>query len=161
MFYIYICVFHRNLLDKEEITKLKNALEHDEGIMKHSYGRDDGEGGRTKVCLWHQPGDDITGIIGRSEKMAGTFEQVSKRSEATVCPVLGKPISDTGSANKYFFKFIYPFKFELLRMKTICIYNSVAGRRTVPLSFEGDSEGSENWWRSHLAPRLWVLCLIF
>ena len=48
--------------------------------MKHSYGRDDGEGGRTKVCLWHKPGDDITGIIGRSEKMAGTFEQVSKRS---------------------------------------------------------------------------------
>ena len=58
------------------MTKLKNALEHDEGIMKHSYGRDDGEGGRTKVCLWNQPGDDITGIIARSEKMAGTFEQV-------------------------------------------------------------------------------------
>ena len=44
--------------------------------MEHSYGRDDGEGGMVKVCLWNQPGDDITGIIARSEKMAGTFEQV-------------------------------------------------------------------------------------
>ena len=44
--------------------------------MEHSYGRDDGEGGTVKVCLWNQPGDDVTGIIARSEKMAGTFEQV-------------------------------------------------------------------------------------
>ena len=44
--------------------------------MEHSYGRDDGEGGTVKVCLWNQPGDDITGIIARSEKMAGTFVQV-------------------------------------------------------------------------------------
>ena len=63
-------------MDKEEITQLRNVLEHDEGIKKHSYGRDDGEGGRTKVCLWNQPGDDTTGIIARAEKMAGTFEKV-------------------------------------------------------------------------------------
>ena len=44
--------------------------------MEHSYGRDDGEGGMVKVCLWNQPGNDINGIIARSEKMAGTFEQV-------------------------------------------------------------------------------------
>ena len=69
---------NRSLLKKDELSKLKEALEHDKGIMEHSYGRDDGEGGMVKVCLWNQPGDDITGIIARSEKMAGTFEQVIK-----------------------------------------------------------------------------------
>ena len=44
--------------------------------MSKNYGRNDGEGGRTKVVLWNQPGNDITGIIARSNKMAGTFEQV-------------------------------------------------------------------------------------
>ena len=59
------------------MAKLQAALENDEGIMKYSYGRADGEGGRTKVCLWNQPGNDITGVIARSNKMAGTFEKAS------------------------------------------------------------------------------------
>ncbi len=58
------------------MSKLQKALESDAGIMKYSYGRDDGEGRKTKVCLWNQPGNDITGIIARSQKMAGTFEKV-------------------------------------------------------------------------------------
>lgn len=68
--------FARNLLDSEEVTKLLTALEHDEGVMKYNYGRDDGAGMRTKTVLWNQPGNDITGIIARSEKVAGTFEKV-------------------------------------------------------------------------------------
>ena len=55
--------------------------------MEHSYGRDDGEGGTVKVCLWNQPGDDITGIIARSEKMAGTFEQVINQLSWGVWPL--------------------------------------------------------------------------
>ena len=74
--FILTTAFHRSFLDEVELTKLKTALETDEGIMKYSYRRDDGEGGKTKVCLWNQPGDDITGLIARSEKMAGTFEKV-------------------------------------------------------------------------------------
>ncbi|XP_013396827.1 uncharacterized protein LOC106163711 [Lingula anatina] len=65
-----------NLLDGEELATLKSALEQDQGLANHNYGRDDGEGRQTKTTLWNYPGDDITGIIGRSEKVAGTMEKL-------------------------------------------------------------------------------------
>ena len=34
----------RRLLDKEEMTKLRTALQSDEGILKHHYSVDDGTG---------------------------------------------------------------------------------------------------------------------
>ena len=35
-----------------------------------------GEGRRIRLALWDDPADDITGVIARSEKVAGTFEKV-------------------------------------------------------------------------------------
>ena len=67
---------YRGLLDNEEVQMLMSALEHDEGVMKKTYGRDDGSGMRAKVVLWNQPGNDITGVMAKAEKMAGTFEKV-------------------------------------------------------------------------------------
>ena len=66
------------LLSKGELGVLKAALEKDDGIMSNYYRRSDGEGGRTKVALWNQPGQDITGVIARSEKVAGIFEEVKQ-----------------------------------------------------------------------------------
>ncbi|XP_013391482.1 uncharacterized protein LOC106159669 [Lingula anatina] len=66
----------RKLLDSEEVTKLRNALENDQGLKENNYARDDGEGRRTKVTLWNHPGNDVTGIISRSEKVAGTMEEL-------------------------------------------------------------------------------------
>ena len=67
----------RSLLSSDELSKLKEALERDDGIMQHSYGRDDGHGRNIRMCLWYRPGNDITGMVGRCEKVAGTMEQVS------------------------------------------------------------------------------------
>ena len=69
-------MYYRGLLDEEEVDKLKTALESDDGIISHRYGRNDGAGRKSKVALWNQPGNDITGVIARAEKMAGTFEKV-------------------------------------------------------------------------------------
>ncbi|XP_023933360.1 uncharacterized protein LOC106152359 [Lingula anatina] len=66
----------QNLLDHKEVGKLREAFEQDEGIKSFSYGRDDGEGRRTNTTLWHRPGDDITGLVARSEKVAGTMEKL-------------------------------------------------------------------------------------
>ncbi len=66
----------RGLLDNDELGNLTGALEQDEGVMSMKYGRSDGEGRKAKVVLWNQPGNDITGILARSDKMAGTFEKV-------------------------------------------------------------------------------------
>ncbi|CAH1778742.1 unnamed protein product [Owenia fusiformis] len=69
-------IFLRNLLSQEEVQKLKGALESEDGVMKHVYGRDDGAGRKTKSVLWNQPGSDITGVASRTEKIAGTMEQL-------------------------------------------------------------------------------------
>ncbi|KAI8482982.1 hypothetical protein Bbelb_392820 [Branchiostoma belcheri] len=65
-----------SLLDQEEIKLLKDALESDEGLMRHAFCRDDGEGGKSRLVLWNQPGNDITGVMARCEKVAGTMEKL-------------------------------------------------------------------------------------
>jgi len=70
----YIIV--RGLLDDKETSMLKAAVESDSGLQSSSYGRDDGDGRRTRLALWDDPADDITGVIARSEKIAGTFEKL-------------------------------------------------------------------------------------
>ena len=42
----------RRLLDKEEMTKLRTALQSDEGILKHHYSVDDGTGRKVSECLF-------------------------------------------------------------------------------------------------------------
>ncbi|XP_013395022.1 phytanoyl-CoA dioxygenase-like isoform X2 [Lingula anatina] len=56
--------------------KILTAFENDAGVAKYSFGRDDGHGRKSKYYAWNQPGNDITGMVARSEKVAGTFEQL-------------------------------------------------------------------------------------
>ena len=41
----------RGLLDKEEMTKLRTALQSDEGILKHHYSVDDGTGRKVEISF--------------------------------------------------------------------------------------------------------------
>lgn len=68
----------RSLLSKEELAHLQASLEQDDGILKHSYGVNDGRGRNSRLCLWNHPGNDITGMVGRCEKVACTMEKVLK-----------------------------------------------------------------------------------
>lgn len=70
----YIIV--KSLLSHEELNKLQGALENDDGVVKHSFNRDDGHGRQSRLCLWNQPGNDITGMLARCEKVAGTMEEL-------------------------------------------------------------------------------------
>ncbi|XP_068227633.1 L-proline trans-4-hydroxylase-like [Palaemon carinicauda] len=70
----YILV--RNLLSPAEITKLRNAVETSDGIMRNAFGRNDGKERRTNQCIWNHPGEDVTGVAARPEKVAGTMEQL-------------------------------------------------------------------------------------
>ena len=77
---LHACTFwreNRSVLSGEELARLKDALEKDGGIMKHSYVVGDDSGRCNRMCLWNHPGDDITGMVARSEKVAGTMEKVS------------------------------------------------------------------------------------
>ncbi len=61
----------------EEMTKLKQSLESDGGILEHSYERSDGHGRNSRLCIWNHPGEDITGMLAKSEKVVTTSEEVS------------------------------------------------------------------------------------
>ena len=66
----------RSLLPKEELSRLREELQKDEGILKYAYAISDGHGRNSRMCLWNHPGNDITGMVGRCEKVAGTMEQL-------------------------------------------------------------------------------------
>ena len=66
----------RSLLTDEELCKVKRLIEQDDEIAKHSYGRDDGHGRYSRMCLWNHPGEDITGMVGRCEKVVTTMEDL-------------------------------------------------------------------------------------
>ena len=59
----YIVV--RNLLNSEEVLKLRTYMEQSKEIQNHSYGREDGMGRKSNLSLWNVAGDDIAGIVSR------------------------------------------------------------------------------------------------
>ncbi|XP_019633213.1 PREDICTED: uncharacterized protein LOC109476652 [Branchiostoma belcheri] len=70
-------VIVRNLLDAEEVEKLRQTVGGaDGGMLSNAFHSADDTGRLVKVCLWKHPGNDVTGIIARSKKVAGTFEKL-------------------------------------------------------------------------------------
>ena len=63
-------------MTSEELSKLRETLEIKDGIMKHSYTKNDGHGRSSRMALWYHPGQDRTGMVGRCEKVAGTMEKL-------------------------------------------------------------------------------------
>ncbi|XP_067662751.1 L-proline trans-4-hydroxylase-like [Haliotis asinina] len=69
-------VLIRGLLEKDELEKVKSTLEGSEEIQRHSFVTDDSEGRKTRVSLWCQPGNDVTGMLSRSQRLAGTCAEL-------------------------------------------------------------------------------------
>jgi len=68
----YILV--RGLLSQDEVKNVKKCMEESKDIQAHAYGRSDGQGAKSKMCVWNQPGDDVCGVLARTMKVAGTME---------------------------------------------------------------------------------------
>jgi len=66
----------RKLWDDDEVGKLRRCMEENPDIRKHAYGRSDGQGAQSKLCIWNMPGDDVVGLAARSRKVVGTLEQL-------------------------------------------------------------------------------------
>ena len=73
---MYLFLLNRNLLSPQEIDHLRTALEHPAGVLSQQYGVDDGQGKAVTMALWSHPGSDVTGMVARCQKVAGTFEKV-------------------------------------------------------------------------------------
>ncbi|KAK3088446.1 hypothetical protein FSP39_019307 [Pinctada imbricata] len=65
----------RGLLDEEEINSVKKVIEHPD-VLKFQYGRPDLHGKEPKLILWQHPGNDVTGMVARSDKVASTCEKL-------------------------------------------------------------------------------------
>ena len=70
------CNINRSLLSSEEIDKLHVSLKSDGGIIDNSFVVNDGQGRNSHLSIWSHPGDDITGMIARCEKVVTTTEEV-------------------------------------------------------------------------------------
>ncbi|XP_076033637.1 L-proline trans-4-hydroxylase-like isoform X1 [Oratosquilla oratoria] len=70
----YILV--RNLLSSAEVAKVLRSAEEDREIQRNSYGRSDGKGKKSRMSVWNHPGNDVTGVLARVNKVAGTMEEL-------------------------------------------------------------------------------------
>jgi ectoine hydroxylase-related dioxygenase (phytanoyl-CoA dioxygenase family) len=64
------------MFDGDEIGLLLRSAREDRALDEHSYGRDDGEGGRVRLSLWNHPGDGIYGMFARCRRMVDACEQI-------------------------------------------------------------------------------------
>lgn len=73
---------YKQFLDKEEIANILKVLENPDLIDKYGYGVPDGLGTKAKMVIWCHPGDDVTGMVARCEKVVNTCEQLMGGGEA-------------------------------------------------------------------------------
>jgi ectoine hydroxylase-related dioxygenase (phytanoyl-CoA dioxygenase family) len=74
----------KNLFSAAEIERLYAVAVSDGSIAQHSYGTIDKTGRQTRLALWYVPGDDIYGLLTRSERVVGAVAQLLD-SDAPVC----------------------------------------------------------------------------
>ncbi|CAG2192605.1 unnamed protein product [Mytilus edulis] len=70
----------RNLLDEEEVSKIRQSLETSEELQKNAFGVADENGKASKLVIWKHPGNDVTGMLGRCEKVVSTCEKIIRGS---------------------------------------------------------------------------------
>jgi hypothetical protein len=64
------------LFSAAETALLVRAAEGDTRLFADSLSRRDGEGGITKLRLWNEAGEDICGLVARSERIVRPMEQL-------------------------------------------------------------------------------------
>lgn len=74
----------KNFFNKEETGKLYEVAIEDDVISKNAYDVNDGSGKRSKLTLWFTPGDDIYGMVTRSERMVRSVDALLD-GNAPVC----------------------------------------------------------------------------
>jgi hypothetical protein len=65
-----------SMFDAEEIGLLRRSAKEDRALDEHSFGKDDGEGGRVRLSLWNHPGDGIYGMFARCRRVVDACEQI-------------------------------------------------------------------------------------
>ena len=65
-----------NYFDAEEMEMLLSTASSDREMLEHSVNVEDVAGKKSKLSLWNHPGEDIYGMIARSNRVVGGVEQL-------------------------------------------------------------------------------------
>jgi len=78
-----VAQFHRdgillikNFFSKEEINLVLDTAKDDPVMISKSYGRKDGSGGVSKMCVWNHPPDNLYGMVCRSARVVEATEKL-------------------------------------------------------------------------------------
>lgn len=74
----------KNFLNEKELSKLYAVATEDQVIKKNSVNLGDKSGKKTKLALWHIPGDDIYGQLTRSQSLVDSVDKLLG-GEGPVC----------------------------------------------------------------------------
>lgn len=66
----------RGFFNKEEVSKLYSVAIEDRAMRQNSIDLNDKQGMKTKLALWFTPGNDIYGLLTKSERMVGAVDKL-------------------------------------------------------------------------------------
>ena len=66
----------RGLLDQVEAGLVLETAKEDRRLAAHAMGWPDDDGGLSRITLWNHPGDDIYGMVARSERVVGSMSRL-------------------------------------------------------------------------------------
>lgn len=74
----------KQFLTSTETNKLYEVAMADDVINKNSYDLNDQSGKKTKLALWYKPGNDVYGLLTKSERMVNAVDKLLD-GDAPVC----------------------------------------------------------------------------
>lgn len=74
----------RDFLNREEVSKLYQIAVDDKAMSKNAINVNDSTGKRSKLSLWYKPGDDVYGLLTRSESLVNAVNHLLD-GNAAVC----------------------------------------------------------------------------
>lgn len=77
-------VIIRSMFSPAEAERLYQVAVNDDQVSKHSYDLNDSSGKKTKLALWFTPGDDIYGLLTRTQKLVDAVDRLLG-GESAVC----------------------------------------------------------------------------
>lgn len=72
-------------LNAAEVEKLYHVAIDDSAISKHAININDSTGKRSKLSLWYKPGDDVYGLLTRSQQLVESVNALLDNPASGVC----------------------------------------------------------------------------
>lgn len=74
----------KQFLNSQEVNKLYEVAMADDVINKNSYNVNDQSGKKSKLALWFKPGNDVFGLLTKSERIVNAVDQLLD-GDSSVC----------------------------------------------------------------------------